>query len=304
MLYYKYNEMSERGQMAKENRNFKDSVFTDLFCSDKYAKRNLLDLYNALYGENLQDENVLEQVRLENVLFKNFQNDIAFLVGNKKIILGEHQSTINENMPLRSLMYIAREYERIVKPDDRYRASLIEIPTPEFYAFYNGTEKYPLERELRLSDAFKEKMTPPSLELTVKVININPSEGHEILGKCEVLKQYSMFVEIARECKGDKGMLSKAVKRCIEDGILTEYLQRKSSEVVNMLMVEYNYDTDMRVQREEGEKIGRAALRKTLKQVAAFLKKNPSADMKEIAAACGCTEAEAKDAKDVLDSLF
>lgn len=115
MLYYKYNEMSGRGQMAKENRNFKDSVFTDLFCSDKYAKRNLLDLYNALYGESLHDENVLEQVRLENVLFKNFQNDIAFLVGNKKIIIPEKKIQMPIQKRSRRLVAVQRQKQKTQK---------------------------------------------------------------------------------------------------------------------------------------------------------------------------------------------
>ena len=33
--------------MAKENKNYKDSVFTDLFYSDRDSKIHLLSLYNA-----------------------------------------------------------------------------------------------------------------------------------------------------------------------------------------------------------------------------------------------------------------
>jgi len=34
-------------------------------------------------------------------------NDVSFTVGDRLIVLIEHQSTINENMPLRLLMYVA-----------------------------------------------------------------------------------------------------------------------------------------------------------------------------------------------------
>ena len=51
---------------------------------------------------------------------------------------------------------------------------------------------------------------------------------------------------------------TNAVKICIEKGILKEYLQRKSREVVNMLIAEYDYDTDIAVQREEAGKIALA----------------------------------------------
>ena len=49
----------------------------------------------------------------------------------------------------------------------------------------------------------------------------------------------------------DKKQLEKAVKECIEKGILADYLFRKSSEVTNMLLDEYSYETDIEVQREE-----------------------------------------------------
>lgn len=143
--------------MAKENKNYKDSVFTDLFYSDRDAKVNLLSLYNALYGTSYTDSNLIRKVRLEDVIFKNFKNDIAFTVNDRRIILGEHQSTINYNMPLRNLMYIGREMEKAIPAEDRYKRNLIKIPTPDFITLYIGKEEYPLEQTLRLSDAFIEQ---------------------------------------------------------------------------------------------------------------------------------------------------
>ncbi|MFA6937086.1 MAG: hypothetical protein WCQ67_02515, partial [Treponema sp.] len=46
-----------------------------------------------------------------------------------------------------------------------------------------------------------------------------------------------------------------AIKKCIERGILSDYLSRKSTEVINMLFTEYDYATDIAVQREEEHKI-------------------------------------------------
>lgn len=155
------------------------------------------------------------------------------------------------NLPLRNLMYIAREYEKIVPVKARYKTGLVKIPTPEFIVFYNGTEDYPAEETLRLSAAFSEQEKENSLELIVRVININLDKHHEILDKCRVLREYSTFVEITRKYRGDKNQLEKAVKECIQKGILADYLTRKSSEVVNMLMAEYSYETDIEVQREE-----------------------------------------------------
>ena len=240
--------------MAKENREHKDSVFTDLFCKDETAKENLLELHNALYDTNDTDPELIKVISLEDVLFKNLKNDVAFTVRNQKIVLSEHQSTVNPNIPLRDLLYIAREYEKIIAVRDRYKTSLVKIPTPRFFVFYNGTEDYPAEQILKLSAAFCETEENISLELAVKVININPDKQHEILEKCKVLREYSQFVEATRNYREDEDQLQKAVKECIEKGILADYLLRKSSEVVNMLMAEYDYEMDIEVQREEAAK--------------------------------------------------
>ncbi|MGN0266384.1 MAG: hypothetical protein ACI4D7_01775 [Lachnospiraceae bacterium] len=39
----------------EERRNYKDSVFVDLFYTDENAGENLLSLYNALYDDSLTD---------------------------------------------------------------------------------------------------------------------------------------------------------------------------------------------------------------------------------------------------------
>ena len=103
------------------------------------------------------------------------------------------------------------------------------------------------------------KLFNQSLELKVKVINIRPEEHHEILEKCQVLKEYSQFMEIVQnyQISGEEEPYKKAIKECIEKGILADYLMRKGSEVVNMLLDEYDYETDIEVQREEAREEGR-----------------------------------------------
>ena len=85
--------------MSKHNRRYKDSVFVDLFAEDEKAKENFLALYNALHGTNLPLSCPVENIRLDNVMYMNIINDVSCLVDNKIIVLAEHQSTINENMP-------------------------------------------------------------------------------------------------------------------------------------------------------------------------------------------------------------
>ena len=168
-------------------------------------------------------------------------------------------------MPLRLLEYVSRIYEQIVPSEDRYEKKMIKIPYPEFYVFYNGTEEYPVEKELRLSDAFilpdnkysKDKKI--SLEILVKVININIDKENPILKQCRALQEYSTLIELIRENKrqNPKAPLEKALSKAINDGILEEYLKRKSTEVRNMLIAEYSYETDIKVQRREAFRLGK-----------------------------------------------
>ena len=244
---------------GKENREIKNSVFVDLFYEDESAEANEIALFNAIHDEPLPEGTKIRKFRVDNTIYMNFQNDISFDAGGKVIVFGEHQSAVNENMPLRSLLYIGRAYERLVPPRSRYKKKIVFLPTPEFYTFYNGKEKWEKEKELRLSDAYIVKDGEPSLELKVKVINIRPEEHHEILEKCQVLKEYSQFMEIVQNCQisGEEEPYKKAIKECIEKGILADYLMRKGSEVVNMLLDEYDYETDIEVQREEAREEGR-----------------------------------------------
>ena len=241
-----------------QNRNYKDSVFVDLFSTDEKAKERFLSLYNALHQTQLPLHCPVEQLKLDNTMYRGLINDVSCLIDNKIIVLAEHQSTINENMPLRCLEYIARLYEHVQDPAARYYRTLQKIPTPEFYVFYNGTENYPVNKTLKLSDAFITKPEHVPLELTVEVLNINKDKRNQILKSCKILEEYSLFVEEVRIQKylDPENGFTNAVKICIQKGILKEYLQRKSREVINMLILEYDYDTDIAVQRKESLLLG------------------------------------------------
>ena len=246
--------------MKKRNRRYKDSVFVDFFSEDRTAKANFLALYNALHGTDYQSTAILKNIRLKQVLYMSFANDVSYLVDNKIIVLAEHQSTINPNMPIRCLEYVARLYEQFYKSKEKYSRKQLAIPTPEFYVFYNGKQPYSTNSLLKLSDSFTQTHDEYALELSVKVVNINYDKASEILKRCKPLKQYSLFVDaVRRNIAVDKEHgFEKAIKECIQNDILREYLQRKSKEVLNMLIGEYDYDTDIAVQREESFDMGLA----------------------------------------------
>jgi predicted transposase/invertase (TIGR01784 family) len=241
------------------NSKYKDSVFSLLF-----SDPNLLrELYCAIEGVTLSTNTPVTLNTLKNVLFMGFINDISFEIGGKLIVLIEHQSTINPNMALRLLLYIAHVYEETVKGKALYSSKRLVIPWPEFFVLYNGIAPYPDEDILHLSDLFDKPealglpaKTAPALELEVKVVNINEGRNEKIAGRCKKLAEYSAFVAKMREFEqklGDKVEAMKAaIEYCTEHDILKEFLEKHSTEVSNMLLTEWNWDDALAVRYEEG----------------------------------------------------
>jgi transposase len=247
------------------NTKYKDSVFSFLF-SDPAALR---ELYGALEGVVLPPDVPVTINTLRDILFMERINDVSFTVGDKLVVLLEHQSTINPNMALRLLMYIGRVYEKILGDKNVYTTKAIHVPRPEFFVLYNGVAPYPDEQVLRLSEAFESVRSlglpgeeRVDLELMVRVININQGRNEEIIKRSGVLEGYSAFIAKVREYEetaGDRESAFKsAVAYCREHGILRSFLEQHASEVMNMLMTEWNWDDALAVRYNEGWEGGEA----------------------------------------------
>ena len=246
-----------------ENRKHKDSLFVDYFSKDRDWKQHFLSLYNALHGTDLQVETTrLERVNLEQVLYMDYYNDIAVMVNDQFIMMIEHQTTINPNMPLRLLEYVSRIYGNMIDSKSKFSTQLIPLAKPEFIVFYTGKENIPPETHLHLSDAFKLNHIQNSeltLELVVKVCRINGKEPNQIVSQCSDLEQYVQFLKLIAEAKADGQVkpLTRAIREAVRHNVLKDYLERKGGEVLSILMTEYDYATDIAVKQEEAYAIGR-----------------------------------------------
>lgn len=233
------------------NREVKSSAFTTYFSDPK----NAAQLYSALNGTEVSPEDI-HFTTLEGVLFVARKNDMAFTVKNKVLVISEHQSTLNRNMPLRSIIYYGRTMERLIEAKGLYRERRIPIPTPEFYVFYNGDAPYPAEATMKLSDAYLEKTDAPMLELMVKVININLPVNHELLKQCRPLYEYSWFIQKIKEYLTSGYNRDEAITKTIEDcereGIMVDFVREHGSEAVNMIYTQFNMDDALEVRYEEG----------------------------------------------------
>ena len=239
---------------AKVQRNYKDSFFRMLFKD----RKNLLSLYNALNMTDYTDVDELEITTLENAIYLNYKNDVSF-VFDYELMIYEHQSTVNPNMPLRDLFYVADILQKRTYDKDLYSSKLIRLPSPRFVVFYNGTDSQPERRTLKLSDVYEKKLENPELELTVTMYNINYGCNEEIMDACRILKEYAIYVERVRLYARQLPLaeaVEKAVDECIEEGIMSDFLRKNRAEAIKVSIYEYDEELHFRTLREEGREEG------------------------------------------------
>ena len=242
--------------MADYNPRYRDSVFRSYFNDSA----RLLSLCNAVLGTNYTNPDELNINTLEGIFFDKQKNDISCTIDNHFLVLVEHQTTVNENMPFRCLSYVAELLNNLIKNKNKlYNKGLIKFPKPKFFVLYDGCKNEPLQRKMRLSDAFDGDSA--SLELVVTAFNINYGLPQPLLQHCRYLFDYSTLVGTVKEGirlgLSRRDAIRRAVKFCLEHGIMGNYLVEHSEEVFNMLALEWNMDDALAARFDEGYEDGR-----------------------------------------------
>ena len=239
----------------KPNRLYKSRLFVMIF----EDKRNLLELYNAVSGKHYEDPELLEINTLENAIYMSMRNDLSFLI-DTRLSLYEHQSTYSPNLPLRFLLYLADLLSEMTKDENLYGSRKVQIPPPRFVVFYNGEEKQPDRKILKLSDLYTVAEEEHKLELEVLMLNINQGHNPELMKTCHTLWEYAEYTGRVREYakkEGIAGAVEKAINECIQEGILKEFLEKNRAEAKNVSIYEYDQEKHLRQEREaaweEGE---------------------------------------------------
>ena len=74
--------------------------------------------------------------------------------------------------------------------------------------------------------------------------NGRKSDNQELIGKCQVLREYAAFVELSRQYLSGgmepKKALEAAIADCIEQDILAGFLRKYRAEVLGMLLEEFD----------------------------------------------------------------
>ncbi|MBU5430653.1 hypothetical protein KQI22_11370 [Kineothrix sp. MSJ-39] len=154
---------------------------------------------------------------------------------------------------------------------DLYGRKRVQIATPHFAVFYNGTEKRPEKEVLKLSDAFINQSDEPEIELTVTVYNINPNNNTQLLAKSKVLSGYMIFVNrvrknLDRQKKSEQNkrflsseydeaeheetefmddleaVINEAIDYCIENHIMEDFFRENRNGVTKSMVLDYTWE--------------------------------------------------------------
>lgn len=249
---------TERPMKERTYKYYQDSSFKLLFSDERYQRLFLKEYCKDVDYEHAE----LESIELQQVFTIDVHNDVCFRADDTLIVLMEHQSKINYNMPMRVLLYVAEEYKRMFANNDGMkvllRTELYKVPSPVFYVVYTGTERWDVD-ELKLSDAFR-KAGKSFLELTVPVYTKDNSYG--------ILDEYTKFIGMIKDGKAIGKSLQESIRNAISEFSKSNYaiadFLKERNDIMDVLTEQITDEEkeDLRVQAEV-----EYAVEKTTKEV-------------------------------------
>ena len=230
---------------------YKDGLFRLLF----NEREAFVELYNAISGEGYLPESAEIIEHIEGFKPK-IRHDLAYVLGNKLIVMMEHQSTRNDYLPLRMLRYFTAISYKFYKSALLYRARVAEpLANVEFYVVYNGRD--PLPKVLKLSEimsapCYHEDGTP-HLECAIGVIDLG--RDSQIRPRVKGLEAYCFLVKkietLVREGRTPSEAIRIAIECAEKKELIDPNLKNKLLEAEMELFEQYDEEEIRKVLREE-----------------------------------------------------
>ena len=149
-------------------------------------------------------------------------------------------------------------YDKIISTKSIFLASsgcmhrLFSHFISEVYAFIQSTRK---SRDTGVT-------VPCKGELKVMVLNINAGHNEEFMEQCRMLKEYAQYVARVRGYAGSMKLeeaVRRAIRECITEGILTDFLRKNRAEVEMVSILEYDKEYEEKKLRQAEYKAGEQA---------------------------------------------
>ena len=104
------------------------------------------------------------------------------------------------------------------------------------------------------------------LELTAVMLNISGEHNQKLKEACRTLREYAVYTDKVRKYVEEMELadaVERAIRECIAEGVLKDFLEKHRAEAKELSIFEYDQEKHMRQEREEayneGVKEGRAA---------------------------------------------
>lgn len=111
----------------------------------------------------------------------------------------------------------------------------------------------------RLSDVYEVLAEAAGLDLEVTMLNVNYGKNQELMEQCQTLKEYALYVTKVRK-NAETMELSEAVEMAvnesIEEGILVEFLTRYRREAIQVSILEFDEEREMKLIRKAEREMG------------------------------------------------
>jgi len=269
-------------------RTIKASVFTDLFGRERFALR----FYQTQHPEDTKaKESDVEIVTISNILTDNLYNDLGFMVGDKLMILAEHQAKWTVNILPRIFMYLGHSWKIFLKKRGYNVHSTTKVPLPkvELYMVYTGKRKN-RPSQISLNEEFwgdKDYV----VDLRIKVLYGD--------NKNDIVSQYVEFTHFCDEQVRLYGRTEKAIveifRICEERNILTEYLKERKQEVAKIMFTVFEAEEALKAYDESvAKKAEKKGMKVKAVEIAKNLLTNPILSIDYIAKSTGLSLSEVK----------
>lgn len=253
-------------QKKMNQRERRMHLFQVLFGSED-RKDLALELCRAMgHMDDCNPEDI--EIRIvEDFVFIERKREFLILFEN----LNLHETTDpgKQDLPLKLLWCAALLYEMYLCFCDRKNImnEKAELPSLRLVVLHHGRNGEPANRILKLSELFAKCCweSEPDLKTQVHILNVDYKSGARILEECKPLRDYSFLVEAyrsGRPGKGDVRAVNDAIDE-MEEGPVRDYLKGRRSEVIGMLITEYDEErAEQRLYQkawEDGQKDGMEA---------------------------------------------
>lgn len=219
------NNIVERNDIMLNKLNDRDGIFKLLFNN----KENFLQLYGALSGIEYPADMPVKFINLNRADMVEVRDDVFAVIDNKLVVVSEEKYGAENFMMSKLMYYIMGSYKKILKEHCFSDEEISLFSKPEVYSFYSGNKEVPNEFKHALEHSCGKEDKDKSV-LIMNTYNLNYDSGSEILQKCQILKDYSRFLNKVKQLREPSKTLydavCTAVHECIEEDCLSEFLSR------------------------------------------------------------------------------